>query len=1236
MQIIGAKGGGKGGGDAARVAVEAPDSLQSKQYARVLDLICEGEIEGLVDGWKSIYLDDTPLQAADDTVNFNGISVATREGSQAQSYIPGFEAQQSETAVGVEVTASTPVVRAIADANTNAVVVTVNVPTLTYQNQTNGDLSGYSVEIAIDIQPNGGSYVEQDLGGQEVIAGKTRSNYSRSFRLPLTGSAPWNIRVRRISPTSPGAHIQDATYWASFTAIVDAKLSHPNSALVAMSVDSAHFNSVPRRSYDMKLLKVRIPDNYNPITRAYTGVWGGSFITAWTDNPAWCFYDLLTSNRYGLGRYIPEATIDKWSLYTIGQYCDELVPDGKGSMEPRFTCNLFLQGKAAAFKVINDMASIFRGMAYWSSGSIYAVQDSPSTASAIFNQTNVIDGLFHREGSGRKARHTAVSVTWNDPADQFRQKFEYVEDSEGVARYGLRREDVVAFGCTSQGQANRVGRWILFTEKYESEVITFTAGLDASFVRPGQLAKIVDPTRSNERWGGRVVSASATSVTLDAPVTLVGSTMYTLTVVFPDGSLVERFLNTTDATVSTVYFGIALPSTDIGGAVWIITADNLEPEVVRVLAISEESKDRYKVVCVAHYEGKYDLVENDLQLQVAPVSTLRAEPAPVTNLAGSEYLYLGNGKVLVRLVISFDIGPDAAFYDVSFRRADGNIIKLPRTSSNHVEIDDVIPDTYHLRVVALSAAGVTSQPSEADYVVLGKEGINPNEPTSFVAEITEQGIDLTWVEPPDLDREDYELSIGDTYETSDFIGFMASTVYHQPPLAAGTHRFWLKTRDSSGNLSDNPAMVEVVVPAPSVVVFKDVPVIVGRDARLEWYTPATSFAIVGYDIRYGVSFELGEPLGVILSTVYQEPAKWVGARTFWIAALDSAGNVGAIGSKEITVLAPNATTITAQIIDNNVLFYWLQADRTLPIDVYELREGDTYETATVKGTKQGLFTTLLETAAGVYKYWITGIDSAGNYGTPASISATVNAPPDYVLRADIDSDFMGTLSNAFLENASLVIPVDTAETFAQHFTTNSWATPQDQIDAGFPVYIQPTEASGYYEETIDYGTLLAGSKITVTPTYDAVNSPVVAITISVKELIGDAWTDYSGAQVYATNFRYIKIRITVTSSGSDDFIRLNALNIRLDSKLRTITRSLNCLSTDTLGTRLYITDNGLSGGNPEFIDVDAISYGIQSTTQASAVYDFTDSPYPTYIDFYVFDAAGARTSKLLTVTVRGF
>ncbi len=528
-EIIG-YGGGKGGGGGSS-PTESPDSLHSVAYARVLDLVSEGEIGGPVNGMQSIYLDGTPLVNADGSQNFQNVHVDYRLGTQDQDYIAGFPSVENEITVGVALTSAVPWSRAVTNTQLSAVRIRLSVPALSKADTGNGNINGYRVEYAVDLATDGGAY-------QQVFStafdGKTTTKYERSHRIELPRAATgWSVRVRRITPNANSSTIADTTTVDSFTEVIDAKLRYPNSALVGLRIDARQFNNVPARSFDLYGRIIRVPSNYDPATRSYTGIWDGFFKTAYSNNPAWVFYDLVLHARYGLGNRVNAAMVDKWSLYQIGQYCDQMVPDGRGGQEPRFTCNCYLQSRADAYKVLQDLASVFRGMAYWASGTVVASADMPVDPHYTFAAANVVDGKFTYAGSALKARKTVALVSWNDPADAYRAKVEYVEDQDGIARYGVQQVEVTAFGCTSQGQAHRTGQWILLTSRMETETVTFKVGLDAALVAPGSVVRIADPARAGRRLGGRVRAAAGRTVTLDKGDQIAPGD--TLTVILPSG-----------------------------------------------------------------------------------------------------------------------------------------------------------------------------------------------------------------------------------------------------------------------------------------------------------------------------------------------------------------------------------------------------------------------------------------------------------------------------------------------------------------------------------------------------------------------------------------------------------------------------------------------------------------------------------------------------------------------------
>lgn len=804
-QLRGSGGGGKDAGGAAHVPVESPDSLRSRQFARIVDLISEGEIWGPKNGLRSLFLDNTPLQNSDGTFNFTGVTVDTRNGTQSQSYIAGFPAVEAETVVSVEVLRNTPVIRQITNSNVNKVRVTLTFPQITKQVATTGDLTGTFVGIAIDLQSNGGGYVEKVA---QNISGKTTTRYQKAYEIALTGSPPWDIRVRRTSADSTSVAVNNKSFWGTYTEIIDTKFTYPNSALSALEIEARQFSNVPSRGYEYRGLLVKIPSNYNPETRVYTGVWDGTFTVAWTDNPAWCFYDLLTNTRYGLGEFVDEASVDKWGLFSIAQYCDELVPNGLGGTEPRYTCNLYLQTRAEAYRVIANMASIFRGMAYWSAGSITTVADRPSDTKAIYTAANVIGGKFSYQGSAGTTRHTVALVVWNDPTDAYRQKIEPVEDRVGIARYGIVTTEVIAFGCTSRGQAHRLGRWLLYTERLETEVVTFGTGLDGTLVAPGHVIETQDPARAGVRFGGRVSSATVGAVTIDRAVELLAGQDYELSVMLSDGTTESRAVTTLSGAETSVLsvspdFSIA-PEEQ---AIWVLASNDLATEKWIVVSTSEARKGIMDIVGLAHNPEKFAAVEQNLILEPTATTVLSSVPEGVTNLQMTESLFeAGPGIVVNRVTLSWS--GTTSRYPVAYREAEGNWVTLPEMSSQTIDLDGLTPGSYEFVVRQLSSLGTPSLPNSLTRQVFGKTAL-PVDAEDFSV-VASGGFGLArWLLSPDLDVRvggravvrHSPLVVGATWNDGLILDeFDGNAVSGIVPLITGT--YMLKFVDSSENFAE--------------------------------------------------------------------------------------------------------------------------------------------------------------------------------------------------------------------------------------------------------------------------------------------------------------------------------------------------------------------------------------------------------------------------------------------------
>jgi hypothetical protein len=546
-----------------------------------------------------------------------------------------------------------------------------------------------------------------------VITGKTKSLWQRSdkIKLPKPGSN-WVIRLTRLTPDSETSSVLNAIGLQSYTEIIDSRLSYPNSAYIGVTIDAKQFSTVPSRSYLVNGVKIKLPSNYNPITRIYSGTWDGTLNNiAVSNNPAWVMYDMLTKKRYGLGRHLVESQIDKTALYTIGRFCDELVPDGHGGMEPRFTINTSFQSQAEAYKLISDISSVFRGMAYWSGDMVNFSNDAPTDASAIFTPANVIDGVFNYAGSARKDRHSVVLVTWNDPSQGYKQQIEYVENAELIKLYGIRKAEVIGFGCTSRGQANRLGKWMLYTEQYESDMITFKVGLDASFLSPGEVIKINDPTIAGKRMGGRLVNCTATSATLDAPITLADGVNNVLSLRLPDGAFVDREILQGVGTFTTVTWASPLAAVALPNAMWIIAEQTLTPLLARVIGIKDEGANTFEVTVVQHNPSKYAAIdaaepireENTHILIVAP-----PPPPPPTAISAEDITYqISPGVFGVKTIISW-VG-DAPSYEISYRndRESANWVTL-RTQFASYEITGS-SGTYEIKICSLNAFGRASK-----------------------------------------------------------------------------------------------------------------------------------------------------------------------------------------------------------------------------------------------------------------------------------------------------------------------------------------------------------------------------------------------------------------------------------------------------------------------------------------------------------------------------------------------
>ncbi|EJC65786.1 bacteriophage protein [Alcaligenes faecalis subsp. faecalis NCIB 8687] len=799
--------GGKGGGGSTRTPTEDQDNLHSIAYASVIDLVSAGPIHGFVDQnnpLRSVYLDNTPIQNEDGSLNFQDVQLEFRAGTQDQRYIPGFPAAESSTAVNVELRSDQPFTRAIQNVHISGVRVGLSVRGLKQQSTETGDITGYRVEYAIELSTDGSAFAEVLRG---AFDGKTTQQYSRSHRIDLPrASTGWSIRVRRLTPNSSNSTISDVTYVDSITEVTDAKLRRPMSACVGIRVNAKQFQSIPTRAYHLYLRVVRVPSNYDAWTRSYAGTWDGTFKMSWTDNPAWVFYDLATNACDGLGRLLPAGWVDRWALYQIARYCDELVPDGKGGTEPRFSCNVYLQDKAEAWKVLQDLASVFRGMAYYAHGSVLAVADMPRDAVYTYSNANVVDGQFNYTGSGLKTRYTVALVSWNDETDMGRAKVEVVEDPEGIARYGVRQVELTAFGCTSQGQAQRIGRSALFTSRMETESVTFAVGLSGTLAQPGQVIEVADAHLAGRRIGGLIQSATVNAVTLDAPARV--SAGDRLTVVLPSGVSQTRVVAASvgqGAELQVIPVATPFSQAPQSEAAWSISAPDLATQKYRVLTVSEGAGLQHTITALQYVDGKHAAIDYETRVETPPISVV---PPPVqglpANVVITSYHVLAQGQARHNAVISWDAAANAVAYEVQWRRDNSEWVSMSRTGSTSVEVPNIYAGGYVARVRAINVLDVSSLWATSALTQLNGEVSAPQPVTHLITASIPWGIRLSWGFPtgPNI-IERTEIRYSPTQEFADSLpaGSFAypSDSFEQTGLAITTqHFFWARLIDKNG------------------------------------------------------------------------------------------------------------------------------------------------------------------------------------------------------------------------------------------------------------------------------------------------------------------------------------------------------------------------------------------------------------------------------------------------------
>jgi predicted phage tail protein len=803
--------GAKGGDSSPKAPVEAADSLRSTNLAKILIAVGEGEFDGAPTA-ANIYLDSTPINDASGNVNFTNVKWEWRTGSVDQAYIPGIPSVENETNVNVELRSDAPWVRSITNTQLSAARVRLAWPALQKQDD-EGNVGGYRIEYAIDVATDGGAYQQVLI---EAVDGKTTTRYERSRRIDLpTATTGWQIRVRRITANQNTNKIADTMLVAGLTEVIDAKLRYPNTALLYIEFDAEQFSNIPAVTVDCNGRKWQVPSNYDPVTRSYSGVWDGTFKLAWTNNPAWITFGICTEDRFGLGKRIKPFMVDKWELYRIAQYCDQLVPDGVGGQEPRFLCDMNLQGKAEAWGLLRDISAIYRGMTYWAQGQLVMQADMPRAQDFdyVFTRANVIDGKFSYGSASAKTRYTRAIVSYDNPANNYDTDVVAYSDPDLQRRFSDRPVEISAIGCTRASEAQRRGKWIVLSNNLD-RTVSFKTGMEGAIPLPGFIIPIADSLLAGREVGGRISESVGRVVTLDRDT--LAKPGDRLIVNLPSGKAEGRTVQAVAGravTLTTAYSEAPIPELQ-----WVLDADDLAIPLYRVLTTKRTIEGDYEITALQYEPSKFAYIDTGARLEERPISvipiTVVPAPASVTLTATSA---IDQGIAITTMTITCPAVSGAVAYDVEWRKDNGNWIKVQRTGTTSIEVRGIYSGAYLARVRAVSAFDISSIWRTSTLTQLnGKTGTPPSV-TSLTTESLLFGIKITWAFPPGAeDTQRTEIWYGPANDLAAAtkladLAYPQSDYSMQQLKAGATLFFWARLVDRSGNIGPFYPVVDGVV-----------------------------------------------------------------------------------------------------------------------------------------------------------------------------------------------------------------------------------------------------------------------------------------------------------------------------------------------------------------------------------------------------------------------------------------
>ncbi|OCW24855.1 DUF1983 domain-containing protein [Pseudomonas aylmerensis] len=792
--------GAKGGSEKPKTPTEAPDSLRSVAIAKMLIAVGEGEFDGAPTA-KDIFLDNTPLQDPQGNMNFPNVKWEWRSGAVDQSYIQGIPSVENETTISTELRSGTPWVRAITNTQLSAVRVRFAWPAL-QSVDSGGNINGYTIGYKVELTTDGGTYQEVL---NEAVSGKTTSLYERTRRINLPrATTGWLLRITRLTANQNNNKISDTMQIAGFTEVIDAKIRYPNTALLYIEFSAEQFRSIPAVTIECDGRKWQVPSNYDTRSRTYTGIWDGTFKEAWTDNPVWHTYGITTNDRFGLGRRIKPWMVDKWELYRISQYCDQLVPDGKGGQEPRFICNLNLQSKADAWSLLRDISAIYRGMTYWAQGQVFTLADMPRATDFDFAYTraNVIDGKFTYSSASERTRYTRALISYDNPGNNFDTDVTAVTDAKLQRRYGDNPLEISAIACTRESEAQRRGKWALLTNS-KDRAVTFKVGLDGRIPLPGYVIPIADELLAGRPVGGRISAVNGKVITLDRDTQAKPGDRLILNL--PDGKCEGRTVQLVSGRQVTVTVAYSVPPER--ELVWALDADDLAIPLYRVVSVARPEPGVFEISAVQYDPSKFDHIDTGARLEERPISVvpITVVPAPASVDITSNYS-VDQGLAISTMNISWPAVAGAVAYDVEWRKDSGNWIKLQRTGATSVDVTGTYSGAYLARVRSVSAFEISSIWKSSNLTNLeGKIGLPPA--VAFLTTTSELfGIGLKVGFPPGAeDTQRTEFWYGQANDLASATKLTDLTYpqadYSMQALKAGAQFFfWARLVDRTGNI----------------------------------------------------------------------------------------------------------------------------------------------------------------------------------------------------------------------------------------------------------------------------------------------------------------------------------------------------------------------------------------------------------------------------------------------------